>query len=92
MEPKSFPIPNSGKLRITEKGPDLFDVECSEVDTADYHQLYGFFSQMLGRFGEFRFEYTSIVHPRCRFDSDSVNFVSHGQDRHSVILPIKVLR
>ena len=30
MEPKSFPIPNSGKLRITDKGLDLFDVECSD--------------------------------------------------------------
>jgi hypothetical protein len=75
MEPKAFPIPNSGELRITHKGPDLFDVECSQVDTADYHQLYGFFSQMLGRFGEFRFEYTNVVHSKCRFNSDSINFV-----------------
>lgn len=92
MEPNSFPIPKSGKFRITDKGPGLFDVECSDVDTADYQQLCGFFNQMGGRFREFRFEYTNLVHPKCLFASDSVNFVSHGPNRHSVILPIKVLR
>ena len=93
MEPKpSFPIPTSGKLRIIDKGPGLFDVECSDLNTADHQLLYGFFGQMGGRYREFHFEYNNIVHPKCRFDSDSVDFVSHSPNRHSVILPMKVLR
>jgi hypothetical protein len=54
--------------------------------------LRGFFEQMLGRFGEFRFEYAGVVHPKCRFDSDAPNFATYGPDRHSVALPIKILR
>jgi hypothetical protein len=47
---------------------------------------------MLGRFGEFGFEYAGVIHPKCRFDSDSPSFVTYGPGRHSVTLPIKILR
>ena len=92
MELKAFPVPKSGKFRIAETGPDSFDLECNDMDIADYQQVDGFFCQMLGRFGEFRFEHANTVRPRCRFDSDSANFVHHGPNQYSVTLPIKVLR
>jgi hypothetical protein len=91
MELKLFPIPKS-EISIKKTGPDSFDVECSYLDSGDYHRLRGFFEQMLGRFGEFRFEYAGVVHPKCRFDSDAPNFATYGPDRHSVALPIKILR
>ena len=92
MELKLFPIPKSGEFRIALTGPDSFDVECKDMDTADYQRMYGFFCQMAGRWGEFRFEYADTARPRCVFDSDSPSFVSDGPNRHSVTLPIKVLR
>jgi hypothetical protein len=91
MELKLFPIPKSG-IRIKKTGPDSFDVECTDTDTADYHRLLGFFEQMLGGFGSFRFEYAGVVHPKCCFDTDSADFITNGPDRHSVTLPIKILR
>ena len=90
MELTLFPIPTCG-IRVKTTGPDSFDVECADMDTADYQRLRGFFNQMLGRFGEFRFEYAGVVHPKCRFDSDAPNFATYGPDRHSVALPIKIL-
>jgi hypothetical protein len=87
-----FPIPNSGRVRIEPSGGDTFDVECSGMNSADNERLEGFFNRMYGRLMEFRFEHAGVIHPKCRFDSDSITFTANGPDNHSATLPIKVLR
>jgi hypothetical protein len=87
-----FPIPNSGRVSILQRGLGEFDIECSGFNSADYERLMGFFNSMYGRMLEFRFEHAGVTHPKCRFDSDSADFVSQGPDMHSVTLSIKVIR
>ena len=91
MEPKLFPIPKSGRIKIVPTGRDGFDIQCTGVDAADHKRLIGFFGSMQGRAGEFRFEYSDLVYPRCRFDSDSVPFITNGPDNHDVVFPVKIL-
>ena len=92
MEPlKQFPIPKSGQVNIVPKGRNAFEVESSGLNLHDHNLLMGFSLSMQGRFGEFRFEYAGVVHPKCRFDSDSADFVQHGPDDFSVTLPITIL-
>jgi hypothetical protein len=93
MSEKLFPIPRSG--HVTIMGADsgqYFMVDCQGVDTDDHKSLMGFFNSMGGRFGEFQFSHGNIVHPKCRFDSDSVSFISNKNGTHSVTFPIKILR
>ncbi len=99
-ERELFPIPKSGSTTIPSitsrplamgLNTTTFEVRCSGVDTSDYHILLGFFNRMGGRFGEFRFEYRDMTYQKCRFDRDSVDFISHGPNLHSVTFPIKVL-
>jgi hypothetical protein len=91
MEENTFPIPNTGRTQITLGDEDTFSVECTGIDTDDHKRLVGFFGQMHGRFGEFRFEYAGVLHPKCRFDSDSVTFAQNGADVHDLAFPIKIL-
>jgi hypothetical protein len=82
-----FPIPNSARIEITSTGPHTFDLQCDGLNKSDHDSLVGFFCNMRGRFGAFRFEYGSHVHASCRFDSDSMDSLT----RDSVTLPIKIL-
>ena len=91
MDVKQFPIPNSGRVNIVPTCRNSFDVECSGLNLHDHNLLMGFSCSMQGRFGEFRFEHAGIVHPKCRFDSDSADFVQHGPNDFSVTFPVKVL-
>jgi len=91
MELKQFPIPKSGHVNIARRGFDLFDVECTGLNTHDERLLMGFGLSMRGRFGEFRFEYGGVVHPKCRFDSDSTGSVQHGPGDFSITFQIRIL-
>lgn len=88
-----FPIPDSGPTVLIRRSLERFDVECSGVDTTENRLLQGFFCSMQGRFGEFRFEAFDMIYPKCRFDSDSVDFKSHGPhyDEWTVTFPIRIL-
>ena len=86
-----FPIPTSGQTIIAKTGPQTFEVTCSGMNAIDHAQLPGLFCRMQGRFRAFRLVRGSVVHPHCRFDTDSPNFVQDGPDNYSVTLPIKIL-
>jgi hypothetical protein len=92
MEPlKQFPIPKPGHINIVPRA-GMHSVSSAAASTLqDHNLLMGFSLSMRGRFGEFRFEHAGVVHPKCRFDSDSAEFVQHGPDNFSVTLPITVL-
>jgi hypothetical protein len=66
-----FPNPSVGRMSITPlSSAKIFSIECTGLNTAERDNLVGFFIQMQGRFGSFRFEYGDIVFPLCRFDGD----------------------
>jgi len=91
MEQNSFPIPISGQVEIVDLNPSEFIVECTNINRDDHKRLQGFFCRMHGRFGEFRFEHGDVIHPICRFDSDSLTFAEDGTELFDLTFPIKIL-
>ena len=90
MEHNQFPVPNSGLVKVLP-GADEFTVECTDISAADKERLQDFLWRMRGRSGEFSFELAGVVHPKCRFASDWVDFATNGHNAYSVALRIKVL-
>jgi hypothetical protein len=91
MEHKQFPVPNSGQVTVLP-GSDEFTVECKDISASDKELLQDFLWRMRGRSGEFSFEFADVVHPKCRFASDWVDFATNGPNIYSVALRIKILR
>ena len=88
-----FPIPNAGRMMVTPLASDkTFSVECTGLSRAERDLLMGFFMQMRGRFGSFRFEYGKIRFAECRFDSDTGPWMDGGPGPYSLTFPIKILR
>lgn len=87
-----FPNPSVGRITITSLSlAKTFSIECTGLNTAERDNLVGFFIQMQGRFGSFRFEYGDIVFPLCRFDSDIGPWIKNGPGPHGLTFSIKVL-
>lgn len=87
-----FPNPSVGRMAITSlSSAKTFSIECTGLNKAERDYLVGFFIQMQGRFGSFRFEYGDIVFPLCRFDSDIGPWIENGPGPHSLTFSIKVL-
>ncbi len=93
MTQSQFPIPAAGHVKITElSSDDTFSIEYTGLNKADRDLLIGFFSEMKGRFGAFRFEFEKYIFPHCRFDSDTGPWIEGGPGPYSLTFPIKVLR
>jgi hypothetical protein len=67
-----LPIPTSGQTRISRVSGKELLVECIQFNKSDHDRLMGFFNQMNGRFGAFRFAFETTSYPRCRFGSDQL--------------------
>jgi hypothetical protein len=91
MEHSRFPVPNSGLVKVLP-GMDEFTVECTDISAADKDRLQDFLWRMKGRSGEFSFEFADVVHARCRFASDWVDFAPKGPHGYNVALRIKILQ
>jgi hypothetical protein len=84
-----FPIPSSGHTRVDSLSARTFLVECTRLGKSDYERLMGFFNQMAGRFGAFRFEYRTINLPQCHFASDQLTSEQIGPGLFRFTLPIE---
>ena len=91
MEDNKFPIPNSGQVKLFP-GADEFTIECKDLSADDKARLQDFLWRMRGRSGQFSFEFADMLHPKCRFASDWVDFPPAVRGGYSVTLRIKILR
>ncbi len=86
------PIPIAGRATVTPLSSDnRFSLTCADLSLAERDLLMGFFMQMQGRFGAFRFECGAAIFPVCRFDSDTGPSMASGPGPHRLTFPIKVL-
>ena len=90
MEQNKFPVPNSGRITTVDAADEL-TVECTDISKGDKDRLQNFLWRMGGRSGEFSFELAKVLHPKCRFASDWVDFAPNGPDKYKVKFFIKVL-
>jgi hypothetical protein len=86
-----LPIPKSGQTRISPASGKEFIVECSQFDKPDHYRLMGFFNQMHGRAGAFRFEFGTTGYPRCYFCSDGLTMEQTSRHVFRVRFPIEVV-
>jgi hypothetical protein len=87
-----LPIPKSGQTRISPLSGREFLVECAQFNKPDNDRLMGFFNQMQGRFGAFRFEFGTINYPRCHFGSDELSMEQTGPNVYQARFSIEVAR
>ena len=82
-----LPIPTSGQVAIRPLSAKEFLVECVQFNKPDHDRLMGFFNQMHGPVGPFRFESGTTKHPRCHFASDELTMEQLGPNiyRDSVL-------
>jgi hypothetical protein len=86
-----LPIPTSGQTRIGPLSRKEFLIECAGFNKPDHDRLMGFFNQMMGRFGAFRFQYGTISYPRCHFGSDELPLEQIGHNVYRVRFSIEVV-
>ncbi len=87
-----FPVPSFGRTTVSPLSSDnTFFLKCTGLSTPERDLLMGFFMQMRGRFGAFRFECGNAIFPMCRFDSDTGPSMASGSGPHNLTFPIKVL-
>jgi hypothetical protein len=87
-----LPIPKSGQTRIGPLSGREFLVECIQFHKPDNDRLMGFFNQMRGAFGAFRFEFGTTSYPRCHFSSDELAMEQTGPNVYRVRFSIEVAR
>jgi hypothetical protein len=87
-----FPIPPSATAKIVPVSPEVFNVELSGLTDDDLKTVVGFFLAMQGRFRAFRFEYSGLKYPVCRFESDTGPAMTSAPGPHSRTIPIRILR
>jgi hypothetical protein len=72
-------------------GAKMFEVACRGIDGMDNARLIGFFSQMSGRLGTFRFDHLGTTYPKCRFDSDSLAWAKASPTTYNLTMRISIL-
>jgi len=83
-----FPLPLSGQIRLAPIRDGSFEIHCKGVDRKDAERLLGFFMEMRGRYGRFKFEFGGVLHEDCHFDSDHGPSIS-GADNQDIAFPIR---
>jgi hypothetical protein len=87
----SLPMPTSGQTRIGNLSGKEFLVECTRLNKLDRERLMGFFNQMHGCVGAFRFEFQTTSFSRCHFGSDELTTEQLGPDVFRVRFSIEVV-